>query len=989
MTSEPGDYIGAGQSYLYQQADGSFTARRDVSSNRVSVSFRTPTFTHFWDLSFAAPGDQPLTVGLYTGAARFPEGGQPGLDVYGDGRGCNGLTGSFQVKQVVYGAGEEIVSFWATFEQHCEGAGPALRGDVRYNADVVLELTSPPALSIERDHELAFDVTANETQDRIVVLTAAGLPQGATFDDNRNNTGTLRWTPTSDQIGFHSVVFHADNGAGNTDAALTRIRVTGELSLRLESDPGDPIGGGSSYFYGPNDGDYRGSTSNGHVGISLTLPSSGITTYMDFAAPAGETLTAGRYTGAIRFPFNDDRPGLSVTRFGSGCNTVTGEFTVKQIKVSSEGLESFWALFEQHCEGFTPALRGEIRYHANVVVALSAPSYRTIMRRRPLTFDVVATDANNRSVALTASGLPEGAIFTPHGDNTGTLAWTPGFNQTGTYVVTFEGDNGNGGYDSATTEITVLGETSLALASEPDAYVGQGQAYFYTLDDGPLRASSYFGGVTAQFGPAPFSTWDLAFAPPPGELLSLGVYPDAVRPGSQAPGQAGIYVSGLSSGCSQTSGAFQVKELIRDPAGATQSYWARFRQFCDQLPGALEGEIRFNVTAPLLVNAPPGRNAAVGNPVEFIVTGTAALPVSLDALDLPPGATFLQNADGSATFRWTPASGQAGRHLVRFTGVDGSAHSDTAVTAIRVIQVNRAPVANAGGPYQGRPGVPIQFDGSASSDPDGDALSYSWAFGDFYYGDGETPSHAYGATGTYNILLAVSDPGGLRSFASTTATVSDFTEAYVFYAYGLDLIFPQILGTWIRMEPADGSFDVHDVLVSSLRLTYNGTTIPSLCKSGIKFDTNRNGVSEIRACFRNKEIESLFDSVPDGVTTVTLMLEADLITGGKARGSTTAKVVKFSWLHAGSMATVAPNPLNPQAKLSFVTTKPGVTTIQVFDLNGRLVRNLMRRQYLEPGLHGVTIDGRNEQGNKLASGVYYYRVQSADGVSKGTIAVLK
>jgi len=53
------------------------------------------------------------------------------------------------------------------------------------------------------------------------------------------------------------------------------------------------------------------------------------------------------------------------------------------------------------------------------------------------------------------------------------------------------------------------------------------------------------------------------------------------------------------------------------------------------------------------------------------------------------------------------------------------------------------------------------------------------------------------------------------------------------------------------------------------------------------------------------------------------------------------------------------------------------------------VRNVMPRQYLMPGLHEVTIDGRNEQGNRLSSGVYYYRVQSAEGVSKGSFQVLK
>jgi flagellar hook assembly protein FlgD len=100
-------------------------------------------------------------------------------------------------------------------------------------------------------------------------------------------------------------------------------------------------------------------------------------------------------------------------------------------------------------------------------------------------------------------------------------------------------------------------------------------------------------------------------------------------------------------------------------------------------------------------------------------------------------------------------------------------------------------------------------------------------------------------------------------------------------------------------------------------------------------------------------------------------------------------VVKASFLEAGALASVSPNPLNPQAKLTFVTTKPGVASVQMFDLNGRLVRNLMPQRDLLPGIHGVTVDGRNEQGNRLASGIYFYRVQSAEGISRGSVAVLK
>lgn len=85
---------------------------------------------------------------------------------------------------------------------------------------------------------------------------------------------------------------------------------------------------------------------------------------------------------------------------------------------------------------------------------------------------------------------------------------------------------------------------------------------------------------------------------------------------------------------------------------------------------------------------------------------------------------------------------------------------------------NTAPTANAGGPYSGIAGLPIAFDGTASSDPDGDPLSYSWDFGDGENGTGATPSHAYAAPGVYTVTLHVNDGTVDSAPANATATVA-------------------------------------------------------------------------------------------------------------------------------------------------------------------------------------------------------------------------
>jgi PKD repeat protein len=83
---------------------------------------------------------------------------------------------------------------------------------------------------------------------------------------------------------------------------------------------------------------------------------------------------------------------------------------------------------------------------------------------------------------------------------------------------------------------------------------------------------------------------------------------------------------------------------------------------------------------------------------------------------------------------------------------------------------NRAPTANPGGPYSGVAGTAVTFDGSGSSDPDHDSLSFTWALGDGTTANGATPTHTYSTGGIFTITLTVND-GHTDNKASTTATI--------------------------------------------------------------------------------------------------------------------------------------------------------------------------------------------------------------------------
>src|SRR5262249_1508443 len=132
MVSQPGDYIGQGQSYSYTPQTGTFFANRNFD-NGVSIFYAGGG--HSWNLDFAAPFDATLTPGTYANATRWPfqASGVPGLSVYGDGRGSKPLPGRFTVTQVLYAADGTVLRFAASFEQHSEGLAPALTGTINYN----------------------------------------------------------------------------------------------------------------------------------------------------------------------------------------------------------------------------------------------------------------------------------------------------------------------------------------------------------------------------------------------------------------------------------------------------------------------------------------------------------------------------------------------------------------------------------------------------------------------------------------------------------------------------------------------------------------------------------------------------------------------------------------------------------------------------------------------------------------------------------------
>lgn len=84
-----------------------------------------------------------------------------------------------------------------------------------------------------------------------------------------------------------------------------------------------------------------------------------------------------------------------------------------------------------------------------------------------------------------------------------------------------------------------------------------------------------------------------------------------------------------------------------------------------------------------------------------------------------------------------------------------------------------------------------------------------------------------------------------------------------------------------------------------------------------------------------------------------------------------------------------PNPFNGITTISFAVPKRDEFIVRIYDLQGRQVKELYRGN-LEPGIHQISWDGRNDSGQIAASGIYFYGVDHKSlGSLKGKMVFLK
>jgi hypothetical protein len=68
-----------------------------------------------------------------------------------------------------------------------------------------------------------------------------------------------------------------------------------------------------------------------------------------------------------------------------------------------------------------------------------------------------------------------------------------------------------------------------------------------------------------------------------------------------------------------------------------------------------------------------------------------------------------------------------------------------------------------------------------------------------------------------------------------------------------------------------------------------------------------------------------------------------------------------------------PNPFNPETNISFRMDRSNDATLVIYDLLGKEIRTLVKR-HLPAGEYSLKWDGKDDRGNQVASGLYFYRL---------------
>jgi hypothetical protein len=84
-----------------------------------------------------------------------------------------------------------------------------------------------------------------------------------------------------------------------------------------------------------------------------------------------------------------------------------------------------------------------------------------------------------------------------------------------------------------------------------------------------------------------------------------------------------------------------------------------------------------------------------------------------------------------------------------------------------------------------------------------------------------------------------------------------------------------------------------------------------------------------------------------------------------------------------------PNPFNPSTKIQFSVAQIEKVSLEVYDIQGRLIRTLVDHELYNPGNYEVTWDGFDSKGSRVASGIYFAKMHAGKFAQTRKMSLVK
>ena len=643
------------------------------------------------------------------------------------------------------------------------GVNPNATQSFTLTVDQAPTITSTNATTFTAGSAGTFTVTTSGNPTTALSETG-NLPNGVSFVDNGNGTGTLSGTPAIGTLGSYPITITAGNGVSPN--------ATQTFTLTVDQAP--------------------------------TVTSTNATIFTAGSAGSFTVTTSGNPTAALS-KTGGLPSGVTFTDNGNGTATLSG--------TPAAGTGGSYPITITADNGVSPNGSQSFTLTVDQAPAITSTASTTFSDGVSSSFRVTTTGDPTPALNETGS-LPSGVTFTDNGNGTASLSGTP--STSGSFPITITATNGVGTAANQSFTLTVTSvEQAPAITSAGSTTFNQGSAGSFTVtttgtptpnlsESGSLPSGVTFtdnGNGTATLSGSPTSNGSY----PLTITAANGVNPNATQSFTLTVDQAPVISSANSATFTEgSSGTFTVTSigyptaaltktgalppgvtftddgdgtatLAGTPAAGTRGSYAITIKAANGVSPNATQSFTLTVDAAPAITSSNSTTFTVGSSGSFTVTSTGNPTPSLaETGSLPSGVSFVAHANGTGTLSGTPAAGTGGVYPLTITASNGVSPD---ATQSFTLTVDAAPVITSADSDSFTEGSSATFTVTSTGYPTA-ALSQTGALptGVTFTDDGNgtatlSGTPAAGTGGSYPITVAASNGIGTNATQPFTLTV--------------------------------------------------------------------------------------------------------------------------------------------------------------------------------------------------------------------------